>query len=43
MLIRKFSPEFEEKGMMYSEKSFHRVTILKMRVDRYSGKSKRIG
>ncbi|MGM9704669.1 MAG: pyridoxamine 5'-phosphate oxidase family protein [Prevotella sp.] len=42
LLIQKLSPEYVEKGMMYSEKSFHRVDILKLHINEYSGKSKHV-
>ena len=40
LLVKKFSPEYETLGAKYSEKSFHRVAIIKIKFDRFSGKCK---
>lgn len=42
LLVKKFSPEYETLGAKYSEKSFHRVAILKIRFDVFSGKCKHV-
>ena len=41
LLIDKYSPEFKEKGMQYSEKSFDRTEVIKLRIERWSGKSRK--
>lgn len=41
-LIDKYSAEFKETGLKYAEKSFHRTTILRLDIDRLSGKCKKI-
>ena len=41
LLIDKYSPEFKEKGMKYSEKSFDRTEVIKLQIERWSGKSKK--
>ncbi len=40
LLIGKYSPGFEETGMNYIEKSFHKTVVLKMTVKAMSGKSR---
>lgn len=40
LLLRKLSPECVEAGLKYSEHSFGRVCIIRMRVSEWSGKCK---
>lgn len=42
LLVKKFSPEHEALGAKYSEKSFHRVAILKIKFNKFSGKCKQV-
>lgn len=42
LILRKYSPEFYETGIKYSEASFARVAILRMDIVSLSGKSKNI-
>ena len=41
-IIDKYSPEFKEKGKMYAGKSFGRTAILRIDIERVSGKSKKM-
>lgn len=41
-LICKYSPEFEAVGLKYAEKSFHRTAVLRLDIDRLSGKCKKM-
>ncbi|MGI6233330.1 MAG: pyridoxamine 5'-phosphate oxidase family protein [Prevotella sp.] len=40
LLVDKLSPEFRQTGYKYSEKSFHRVNIIRIDIEEYSGKCK---
>lgn len=40
LLVRKYSPQFIEKGAKYAEKSIQRTAILRLRAERISGKAK---
>ena len=42
LLAKKYSPEYEERGEKYIAKSFHRTNILRLDIDHFSGKCKRI-
>lgn len=42
LLIDKFSPNDKELGMKYTEKSFHRVEVLRLDITTWSGKCKRV-
>lgn len=42
LLVDKLSPEHKELGMTYSQKSFHRVDIIRIDFDTFSGKSKAV-
>ena len=42
LLVKKYSPEYEEIGEKYIEKSFHRTHILRLDIEHLSGKCKRI-
>ena len=42
LLARKYSPQFEEIGEKYIEKSFHRTNVLRLDIVHLSGKCKRI-
>ncbi len=42
MLLDKLSPNDKEVGLMYAEKSFHRVEIIRMEIKEYSGKCKKL-
>ncbi len=42
MLVEKLSPDDVEVGMKYSAKSFHRVALLRIKGERWSGKRKRV-
>lgn len=42
-LIDKYSPEFKTTGLKYAEKSFHRTAILRLDIERMSGKRKVVG
>jgi len=41
-LIGKYSPDFEATGLKYAEKSFHRTAILRLDIERMSGKCKKM-
>ena len=41
-LVDKYSPDHRETGRRYAEKSFHRTVILRLDIERISGKCKRI-
>jgi uncharacterized protein len=41
-IVRKFSPNNIETGYDYSEKSFHRVNIIKINITEWSGKCKHL-
>lgn len=43
LLLRKLSPEHVETGLRYSERSFGRVSVIRMRVSQWSGKCKKVG
>lgn len=40
LLVAKYSPEYKEIGKKYSEKSFHRTAILRLTIEKMSGKTK---
>ena len=40
LLVDKLSPEYKQTGYKYSEKSFHRVDIIRIDIEEYSGKCK---
>ena len=40
MLVKKYSPEYVKIGAQYAQKSFARTTILRLRIERISAKSK---
>ncbi len=42
LLLGKLSPDDVETGLKYSEKSFHRVTIVCLHIESWSGKCKRV-
>ena len=42
LLVDKLSPDFKELGRKYSEKSFHRVQIIRVDFTKYSGKRKKV-
>ncbi len=42
LLVDKLSPDFKELGRKYSEKSFHRVQIIRIDFTEYSGKRKKV-
>jgi len=42
LLLDKLSPNDKELGEKYAEKSFHRVAIIRMDVEQWSGKSKKV-
>ncbi len=42
LIVRKFSPDYIETGDNYSEKSFHRVDIIRMDITEFSGKCKHV-
>ncbi len=42
LLIEKYSSDFKETGLKYAEKSFHRTEIIRLKIDRWSGKCKRV-
>ena len=41
-LVDKLSPDFKELGAKYSEKSFHRVNIIRVDFTEFSGKCKHV-
>jgi len=41
LLVGKYSPDFKESGNKYAEKSFDRTGILRLDIQRLSGKSKK--
>ena len=41
-LIGKYSADFEVTGLKYAEKSFHRTAILRLDIERISGKCKKM-
>lgn len=43
LIVDKLSPEYRELGMKYSEKSFHRVDIIRLDIIEASGKRKYVG
>ena len=43
LLIDKYSPDFKATGLKYSEKSFGRTEIIRLKIERWSGKCKRLG
>ena len=42
LLLDKLSPEDKVVGMKYAEKSFHRTEIIRLDIDNWSGKCKRV-
>lgn len=40
LIVAKYSPEYTETGMKYAEKSFHRTAVLRLDIERASGKCK---
>ena len=42
LLLDKLSPADKEIGMKYAQGSFHRVEIVRIDIDSWSGKSKRV-
>lgn len=40
LIIGKYAPQFQETGMKYAQGSFHRTAILRLTVERWSGKCK---
>ena len=42
LLLDKLSPNDKMVGMKYAEKSFHRVEIIRMEIEEYSGKCKKL-
>lgn len=42
LLVDKLSPEFQQIGYKYSEKSFHRVNIIRVDFTSFSGKCKHV-
>ena len=42
LLLKKYSPDHTETGTKYAGRSFHRTNILRLDVERMSGKRKRI-
>lgn len=42
LLLDKYSPNDKVIGLKYSEKSFHRTRILRIDIERWSGKAKRL-
>lgn len=42
LLVDRLSPEFKESGYMYTEKSFHRVQVIRIDFDSYTGKQKKM-
>lgn len=43
LILDKYSPNDKTIGLKYAEKSFHRTRVLRMDVERWSGKRKKIG
>lgn len=41
LIIGKYSPDFKESGKKYTGKSFHRTEVIKLKIDQWSGKSKK--
>lgn len=42
LLLNKFSPSDKETGMIYAKSSFHKTQIVKLDIDGWSGKTKRL-
>ena len=42
LIIDKYSPDHKEIGLKYAQKSFQRTKILRLDIDRFSGKCKRV-
>lgn len=42
LFLEKYAPNDLEQGMRYSEKSFHRTSVLRLDIDTFSGKTKNI-
>ncbi|MDF9826326.1 nitroimidazol reductase NimA-like FMN-containing flavoprotein (pyridoxamine 5'-phosphate oxidase superfamily) [Ereboglobus sp. PH5-10] len=42
LLVKKYCPEFIEKGEKYMEASFHRTHILRLDIEHRTGKTKRV-
>lgn len=42
LLLEKYSPHDLEVGLKYAEKSFHRTEIIRLDIQEYSGKQKRV-
>lgn len=41
LLIDKYSFEFKEKGIQYAKKSFFRTEVIKLKIEKWSGKSRK--
>lgn len=42
LIIKKYSPQYEDIGKRYAEKSFSRTEIIKLEIETFSGKAKKI-
>lgn len=42
LIVRKYSPDYIDTGQKYAAKSFHRTVVLRLIIERISGKSKQI-
>lgn len=42
LILAKYSPNDQEIGLKYAEKSFHRTEIIRLTVEEFSGKCKRV-
>lgn len=42
LILDKYSPNDKETGLKYTEKSFHRVRVLRMDIETFSGKGKKV-
>lgn len=43
LILDKYSPDDKEIGLKYAEKSFSRTSIIRIDIDEFSGKAKKIG
>ena len=43
LLLDKYSADFKTTGLKYAEKSFGRTEIIRLKIERWSGKCKRLG
>ncbi len=43
LILSKYSSDYAEIGLKYAERSFPRTEVIKLTIDKWSGKSKRIG